>query len=108
MHGSDTYNRPSRFVAEIPEQLILEIRSQNTLVRPVTSARSRGLTAIARDAEVDGTGLKLGQRVIHAKFGEGTVVNYEGAGKQARVQVNFVGTGSKWLMTAYAKLESVG
>ena len=108
MHGSDTYNRPSRFVSEIPEQLIEEIRSQNTLVRPVSPAMPKSLTSFARDADVDGTDLKLGQRVIHAKFGEGTVVNYEGAGKQARIQVNFVGAGSKWLMMAYAKLESVG
>ena len=49
-----------------------------------------------------------GDKVKHAKFGEGVVVNYEGQGKQARVQVNFVNEGSKWLMIALAKLESVG
>ncbi len=106
MHGSDTYNRPSRFVSEIPEELIQEIRSQSLTVRP--ASRAVRVSAIGKYVEIEGTGLKLGQRVIHAKFGEGVVVNYEGEGKQARVQVNFANEGSKWLMVAYAKLESVG
>jgi DNA helicase-2/ATP-dependent DNA helicase PcrA len=57
------------------------------------------------DAELRGTSLKLGQRVTHAKFGEGVVINYEGEGKQARIQVNFDDVGSKWLMMAYANLQ---
>ena len=48
--------------------------------------------------------LKLGQRVFHQKFGEGVVLNYEGQGRYARVQVNFENTGSKWLVMEYAKL----
>ena len=50
-------------------------------------------------------GLSLGQRVQHNTFGEGVVLNYEGEGKQARVQVNFDNDGSKWLMMAYANLQ---
>jgi len=50
----------------------------------------------------------LGQRVNHPKFGEGVVVNYEGQGKQARVQINFNQEGSKWLVVGYAKLEMLG
>lgn len=109
MHGSDTYNRPSRFVGEIPQELIQEVRSQSSLVRPAGRSMrvSAPVSAIGKDLEIEGTDLKLGQRVTHAKFGEGVVVNYEGEGKQARVQVNFVDEGSKWLMTAYAKLEPV-
>ncbi|MCH7741542.1 MAG: DNA helicase II [Proteobacteria bacterium] len=109
MHGSDTYNRPSRFVGEIPQELIQEVRSQSSLVRPAGRSMrvSARVSAIGKDLEIEGTDLKLGQRVTHAKFGEGVVVNYEGEGKQARVQVNFVDEGSKWLMTAYAKLEPV-
>ncbi|UCE89314.1 MAG: hypothetical protein JSW10_00270, partial [Pseudomonadota bacterium] len=49
-------------------------------------------------------GLQLGQRVVHDTFGEGVVLNYEGEGRHARVQVNFDGVGSKWLMTEYARL----
>jgi len=52
-------------------------------------------------------GLKLGTRVRHAKFGAGVVLNVEGQGPHARVQVNFEGAGSKWLMLQYANLEPV-
>ena len=45
---------------------------------------------------------------MHDKFGEGTVLNYEGTGNQSRIQVNFDGLGSKWLVTAYARLQAVG
>ena len=74
---------------------------------PYARNRFARVSTIGKDLEIEGTDLKLGQRVTHAKFGEGVVVNYEGEGKQARVQVNFVDEGSKWLMTAYAKLEPV-
>ncbi|KAB2462311.1 hypothetical protein F9C29_30490, partial [Enterobacter hormaechei] len=52
-------------------------------------------------------GYKLGQRVRHSKFGEGTIVNLEGSGEHSRLQVAFQGQGIKWLVAAYAKLESV-
>jgi DNA helicase-2/ATP-dependent DNA helicase PcrA len=50
-------------------------------------------------------GFSLGQRVLHPKFGEGVVLNAEGRGPQARIQVNFPGVGAKWLVLAYARLE---
>jgi DNA helicase-2/ATP-dependent DNA helicase PcrA len=53
------------------------------------------------------SGFALGQRVIHAKFGEGVVMNCEGSGAHARVQVNFDGVGSKWLVVAYANLQTL-
>ena len=53
------------------------------------------------------TAIALGQMVRHPMFGIGTVVNAEGAGPQARVQVNFETEGSKWLVLAYAKLENL-
>lgn len=105
MHGTDTYNRPSRFVSEIPGDLIQEIRSKNSIVRPAN--RPSEMSSRMKGVEVDGTDLKLGQRVRHSKFGEGIVVNYEGQGKQARVQVNFLDVGSKWLMMSLANLEPV-
>jgi DNA helicase-2/ATP-dependent DNA helicase PcrA len=51
------------------------------------------------------TGLKTGQQVHHHKFGSGVIIDTEGAGKNARVQVNFKQAGSKWLVLAYANLE---
>lgn len=53
-----------------------------------------------------GLGFNLGQRVRHAKFGIGTVVDYEGVGERARVSVYFEGSGTKWLVLSYAKLEA--
>ena len=50
-------------------------------------------------------GVKLGQSVVHAKFGSGVVTDIEGAGAHARVQVNFDEAGSKWLVMAYANLQ---
>lgn len=60
---------------------------------------------MSANAEVPQTDISLGQRVIHGKFGEGVVLNYEGQGTNARVQVNFDEVGSKWLVLSYAKLE---
>lgn len=105
INGSETYNRLSRFVSEIPQDLLKEVRAKGSVVRPAASLGSR--SSIMADQEVGDSGLKLGQRVVHAKFGEGVVLNYEGEGRQARVQVNFKNEGSKWLMMAYANLQSL-
>ena len=64
--------------------------------RPIYRRRRRGASA---------SGVRLGQRVRHGKFGEGIVLNSEGSGAHARVQVNFEGSGTKWLVVAYANLE---
>jgi DNA helicase-2/ATP-dependent DNA helicase PcrA len=58
-------------------------------------------------AAVPDTGFHLGQAVRHSLFGEGVILNFEGNGAQARVQVNFASEGSKWLMLSYAKLEAL-
>lgn len=101
INGSETFNRASRFISEIPEEVIREVRLKNTIVRPVASP-----SRISN--EVVGTQFKLGQRVQHQKFGEGVILNYEGEGSSARVQVNFADEGSKWLVMGYAKLTPVG
>ncbi len=88
---------------EMPEDVVEEVRVKGAGTRPSRPVSSASRSTQA--AEVDGTEFKLGQRVLHAKFGEGVVLNYEGEGKQARVQVNFKEEGSKWLMLAYARLE---
>jgi DNA helicase-2/ATP-dependent DNA helicase PcrA len=98
LHGSEHYTSPSRFLGEIDQSLIKELRSQPVL------ARSREPLAAGAAAA---SGMGLGSRVRHDTFGEGVVVNYEGAGAHARVQVNFEGAGAKWLVLAYARLQSV-
>ncbi len=104
LHGNDTYSAPSRFIAEIPAEFLEEIRPQVRVTRPVVRARMGGRSTLREEAPA---GIKLGQRVRHRKFGEGMVLNYEGQGAQARVQVNFEKVGSKWLVLAYANLEAL-
>ncbi len=101
LYGSETFNKVSRFVREVPGELIQEVRLGNQVSRPFGPAKG-GL--FASEAS-ENTGFALGQRVEHALFGEGVVLNYEGQGAQARIQVNFDDEGSKWLMVAYAKLQ---
>ncbi len=104
LHGNDTYSAPSRFIAEIPAEFLEEIRPQVRVTRPVVRARMGGRSTLREEVPA---GIKLGQRVRHRKFGEGMVLNYEGQGAQARVQVNFEKVGSKWLVLAYANLEAL-
>ncbi|WP_312254996.1 DNA helicase II [Stutzerimonas nitrititolerans] len=106
LYGSETYNKISRFVREIPPALIQEVRLSNTVSR---SFNNRGMSgsSLFDGAGVPDTPFNLGQRVRHSLFGEGTILNFEGAGAQARVQVNFEDEGSKWLMLSYAKLEAL-
>lgn len=99
LHGQENYPMPSRFIREIPAELMQEVRLGARISRPVSSSYSPSVT------EKPGVGFSVGQHVEHAKFGEGVVLNYEGSGAQARVQVNFSSEGPKWLMLAYAKLE---
>ncbi|MEN8167813.1 MAG: DNA helicase II [Pseudomonadota bacterium] len=97
LHGSENYPLPSRFIREIPAELMREVRSGPQITQPIYSA-----PLTLESAEL--TGFSLGQRVKHAKFGEGVVLNAEGQGRSARVQVNFETAGSKWLVVAYANL----
>lgn len=102
LYGKDNYHTPSRFLREIPAEFVQEVRLQTQVSRPAFTNRFH-----QAGATFDATGLELGQRVMHPKFGEGTVINYEGSGNQARVQVNFDALGNKWLVVAYARLQSL-
>ncbi|MGK0499213.1 MAG: DNA helicase-2/ATP-dependent DNA helicase PcrA [Oceanicoccus sp.] len=102
MYGSENFNSPSRFIREIPQELMQEVRLNTTISRPVSFAPSFQNHTIAD------TGISLGQQVLHSIFGAGTVINFEGSGPSARVQVNFDDEGSKWLVVQYANLEVIG
>jgi DNA helicase II / ATP-dependent DNA helicase PcrA len=100
LHGMDNYGVPSRFLREIPPELVQEIRPRVQVSRPFSGfagAQPQGVSGV----------LSLGQRVRHPSFGEGTVLDYEGSGAHARVQVNFSDAGAKWLVVAYANLMPV-
>ena len=98
LHGIDSYGQVSRFVREIPKELIEEVRPRVQVSRPVAVGRFR-------PAEPAVGGVRLGARVRHGKFGEGVILNVEGNGAHARVQVSFERQGTKWLMVQYANLE---
>ncbi|GKW11506.1 MULTISPECIES: DNA helicase II [Pectobacterium] len=101
LYGKEAYHRPSRFVGELPEECVEEVRLRASVSRPVNHQR------LGTPVTQNDSGYKLGQRVRHAKFGEGTIVNLEGSGDHARLQVAFQGQGIKWLVAAYARLETV-
>jgi DNA helicase-2/ATP-dependent DNA helicase PcrA len=106
LHGIDSYKAPSRFLSEIPSEMIEEVRPRIRLSQRASedSVSGRGLARPALIETMSG-GMRLGTRVRHGKFGEGVVLSVEGQGSHARVQVNFERQGSKWLMLQYANLE---
>lgn len=111
LYGREHYPQASRFLAEIPEQLVEEIRSPS-FSRPLhrraaATDVTTGVTTNSKATTETFNGLKPGRQVRHKKFGEGMVINLEGQGAHARVQVNFADVGTKWLVCAYANLESV-
>jgi len=133
LHGVDQFGTPSRFVAEIPAELVEEVRPRVQVSRPLYSSDSRfggrpggagsgAPPARGRSNEAypgardpgryveppsGGAGMRLGQRVRHARFGEGVVMRVDGQGQGAQVEVNFERIGRKVLMLAYANLESI-
>ena len=98
-HGREIYPQPSRFLAELPEDCVREVHAGGR-VRPAVSVA----TSLAQSETMP---FRIGDRVRHAKFGEGIVTALEGAGEQARIQVHFDEAGSKWLLLQLARLTSV-
>ena len=101
LYGVDTYGQPSRFISELPAELVEEIRPRLQVSRPVFVKRSSSLE------ETPSQNMRMGSRVRHSKFGDGVVLNFEGSGPHARIQVNFESQGTKWLMLSYANLVRV-
>ena len=102
LHGQTRYCVPSAFLDEIPENLLLKL-NKKAEVATVPAYGSFG----GGYAEPATGGLRVGQTVEHAKFGVGVIVASEGRGTDARVQVNFGGSGMKWLALEYARLTPV-
>ena len=114
LHGQTRYNLPSRFLDEVPGELVkwLTPRAgkggfavQEPSSRSYDATSSFGGTP-RRSQSREGSGFRIGQSVMHPKFGLGVIVNAEGGGTDARVQVNFGAAGMKWLALAMAKLEA--
>ena len=100
LHGMEMLGTPSRFLREIPQALLREVRPKVQVSRPGGFGASPAMALGSTPA-----GLRLGQRVLHPSFGHGVVMDAEGSGAHARVQVNFEAGGAKWLVLAYANLQ---
>jgi DNA helicase-2/ATP-dependent DNA helicase PcrA len=105
LHGQVRYNVPSRFLDEIPDNLLKRLNAKPTPKYPGSSFQS-AWQETARPASAGTPAWRIGQMVRHAKFGAGVILAYEG-GADARVQVSFKEAGVKWLALEYAKLEAV-
>lgn len=96
-YGREEYHRSSRFLREIPQQFLDEVRVKSRSQWPGTT---KSKLPVADEV----SGITIGQNVQHAKFGQGVVLAIEGSGAHTRVQVKFSEHGVKWLVLAYANL----
>ncbi len=95
LYGKNTHNRPSRFLQEIPAGLIEGIRVKTKVTLPESMTTKAEPQAIS--------GLRIGQQVVHPQFGEGIVLQQEGQGDRARLQIRFARVGVKWLIASYVE-----
>jgi len=120
LHGQEKYNRPSRFLEEVPEELLDAIRPVMKVSRSITYTRKLNsefkklknlskdsIKAVLKKTLSSETEYSMGQQVRHKKFGTGTIVDYEGDGESLRLQVKFDRAGTKWLVASFAKLEKI-
>ena len=111
LHGQTRYSLPSRFLDEIPEGLKKWLTPRSSGVRKAAAEVGSAWVSPQRSAgfgkpDSAAGGLRIGQNVVHAKFGAGVIVDAEGRGEDARVQVNFGRQGVKWLAVSVAKLQA--
>jgi DNA helicase-2/ATP-dependent DNA helicase PcrA len=104
LHGQTRYHIVSRFMDEVPRELVEWLSPQRRRGIDVDAAEW-GAVHTAPQATPPASKWRIGQSVRHAKFGVGVIIDAEGRGDDARVQVNFRDTGVKWLALEYAKLE---
>lgn len=102
-YGREEYHRPSRFLRELPQELLDEVRPKARF-QATTTAAPKVHTPFTSHSQAQAAGMPLGQSVSHAKFGQGVVLAVEGSGAHTRVQVKFREHGIKWLVLAYANL----
>jgi DNA helicase-2/ATP-dependent DNA helicase PcrA len=96
LHGKEVHHRSSRFLKEIPSELLDEVRLKTNVSRPMPVAT----TSPKMIAPQEG-GLQIGQSVSHHQFGEGIVLQCEGRGEHMRIQVRFQTSGTKWLIASF-------
>jgi len=98
LHGKEAYHRASRFLGEIPVEFLDQVRLKTQVSRPVASSSAQYDYSAS---EPESGSLRIGQRVTHHQFGEGIILQYEGRGEHARIQVRFQNAGTKWLIASF-------
>jgi DNA helicase-2/ATP-dependent DNA helicase PcrA len=102
LHGKEVHHRASRFLAEIPQEFKEESRLKTAVSRSYTPSYSSSSPALSNKLLADNDGrMQIGQQVTHHQFGEGVVLQYEGRGEHARIQVRFEKVGTKWLIASF-------
>jgi DNA helicase-2/ATP-dependent DNA helicase PcrA len=105
IHGQSFYSLPSRFLEEIPKKYLNYIKNPSTIGSHNSAIKyEQNFSPVTRKKA---SRYSIGQVVRHAKFGLGTIVNYEGSGDSTRLQIKFKKAGTKWLISSYAKLEVI-
>ena len=105
LHGQTRYNVASRFLDELPVGAVKRLTPRMGREKLNEAAWAPAPTK-THGAKAPGHGFRIGQSVLHPKFGQGVIVNAEGSGSDARLQINFGKQGMKWLALEYAKLTS--
>ncbi len=101
LYGQDSYNPPSRFINEIPQECLEFVRPKQTYKNSFYGS------VVSKKLNQDGNEYGLGDRVLHKSFGEGVILSMEGEGDSARIQIHFDAVGTKWLVMSYANLEKL-
>ena len=101
LYGQDSYNPPSRFINEIPQECLEFVRPKQTYKNSFYGS------VVSEKLKQDGNEYGLGDRVLHKSFGEGVILSMEGEGDSARIQIHFDAVGTKWLVMSYANLEKL-
>ena len=107
LYGKEERHIPSRFIAELPEENIREIRLRGNINRAANFGAVAKHPPKTTASILEDDIWKMGQKVYHAKFGQGKIINVEGSGEATRLQIAFQGNGIKWLIAKMAKLEKM-
>lgn len=99
LHGKEAYHRPSRFLLEIPKELLEDVRMKTRVSYPEK-------ISTFSNSEDSANGFRMGQPVTHHVFGEGIILQCEGRGEHMRIQVRFEREGTKWLIASFVKVKS--
>jgi len=113
LYGRETFSMPSKFIDEIPSELVSLVRPKATVSRPTVMRNSyskpfapaKKSAILSKGTQIsDDSKFRIGQIINHRTFGSGMIINYEGSGKSMQIQVKFENSGTKWLVAEFAPL----